>query len=118
MDWEAESLYGKAKTFARRAHDGSIRSAAFGFWMSLSLELLSRAALAKVHPVLLADPREEDNIHYAFGIIPKRPPRSIQSKAVFARCSVHVPGFTDKMSGHCLVLASSKLRTSHRFGLV
>ncbi len=113
MDWAAESLYGKAKTFARRAHDGSIGSAAFGFWMSLSLELLSRAALAKVHPVLLADPQSEDNIHYAFGIVPKKPPRSIQSKAVFARCSVHVPGFTDRMSGHCLILADRRNSELH-----
>ena len=113
MDWAAESLYGKAKTFARRAHDSPIGSAAFGFWMSLSLELLSRAALAKVHPVLLADPQSEDNIHYAFGIIPKKPPRSIPSKAVFARCSVHVSGFTDNMSGHCLVLADRRNSELH-----
>jgi hypothetical protein len=31
----ADSLYGKAKTYAQRAHDGSIGCALFGFWMSL-----------------------------------------------------------------------------------
>jgi hypothetical protein len=113
MDWAADSLYGKAKIYAQRAHDGSIGCALFGFWMSLSLELLARAALATIHPVLLADPTTEDNIHYAFGVNPKKPPRSVQAKAVFARCSVFVTGFTDKMSGHCLILADRRNSELH-----
>lgn len=113
MDWAADALYGKAKVYAQRAHDSSIGSALFGFWMSLSLELLSRAALATIHPALLADPTSEDNIQYAFGIIPKKPPRSIQAKAVFARCSVFVAGFTDRMSGHCLILADRRNSELH-----
>lgn len=71
MDWSSESLYNKARLYAQRAHDEPVESALFGFWMSLSLELLARASLAQIHPVLLADPKEQDNIHYAFGIIPK-----------------------------------------------
>ena len=35
MDWSPESLYNKAKVFAARAHDESVESALFGFWMSL-----------------------------------------------------------------------------------
>ena len=38
MDWSSESLYSKAKLYARRAHDEAVESAMFGFWMSLSLE--------------------------------------------------------------------------------
>jgi hypothetical protein len=113
MDWSADSLYNKAKVFARRAHDSPISSPQFGFWMSLSQELLARASLAKLHPVLLADPTTEDNIHYAFGINPKKPPRSIQAKALFARCSVYVTDFTDKMSGHCLILADRRNSELH-----
>jgi hypothetical protein len=71
MDWSPESLYNKAKVFAGRALDEPIESALFGFWMSLTLEMLARAALAHIHPALLADPREPDSIQYAFGIIPK-----------------------------------------------
>jgi hypothetical protein len=113
MDWSPESLYTKAKVFAERAHDESIESALFGFWMSLTLEMLARAALAHIHPALLADPREPDNIQYAFGIIPKSVPKSIQAKTVFARCSVFVPGFTDKMSGHCLIMADRRNSELH-----
>jgi hypothetical protein len=81
--------------------------------MSLSLELLARAALAKIHPVLLADPLTEGNIHYAFGINPKTNPKSIAAKAVFARCSVFIKGFTDEMSGHCLLLADRRNKELH-----
>lgn len=113
MDWSPESLYGKAKLYAQRAHDEPVESALFGFWMSLSLELLARAALSQIHPALLADPKEPDNIQYAFGIIPKNVPKSIQAKALFARCSVFIADFTDKMSGHCLIMADRRNSELH-----
>jgi hypothetical protein len=113
MDWESQSLYNKAKLYAERAHAESPDSSLFALWMSLSLELLARAALSHIHPVLLADPREQDNIHYAFGIIPKSIPKSIPAKALFARCSVFIDGFTDKMSAHCLVIADRRNAELH-----
>src|ERR1700678_1100528 len=58
MDWSSESLYNKSKLFAERAHNEPVDSALFGFWMSLAVEMLGRAALAYVHPALLADPKE------------------------------------------------------------
>ena len=113
MEWNSDLLYNKAKLYAERAHDESVDSALFGLWMSLALELLARAALAHIHPVLLADPREQDNIHYAFGIIPAKPPKSIPTKALFARCSVFVQGFTDKMSAHCLIVSDRRNSELH-----
>ena len=113
MEWSPESLYAKAKLYAQRAHNEPIDSALFGFWMSLSLELLARAALAHIHPALLADPKEPDNIQYAFGIIPKGVPKSTQAKALFARSSVFIPDFTDKMSAHCLIMADRRNSELH-----
>lgn len=113
MEWSSEALYNKAKLFAQRAHDESVDSSLFGFWMSLALELLARSALAAIHPVLLADPREQDNIHYAFGINPRTPPKSIPAKALFARCSVFISDFTDKMSGHCLIISDRRNSELH-----
>lgn len=113
MDWSSDALYGKAKLYAQRAHNEPVDSALFGLWMSLALELLARAALASIHPALLADPKEPDNIHYAFGIEPKRVPKSIAAKALYARCSVLIPSFTDKMSGHCLIMADRRNSELH-----
>ncbi len=59
MDWAFDALYGKARAYVKRAHDEPLDTALFGFWMSLALELLCRSALAKVHPVLLADPTSQ-----------------------------------------------------------
>src|SRR4051812_47991905 len=108
MDWTFEALYGKARLYITRAQNEPIDSALFAFWTSLALELLCRAALAKIHPALLADPTKEDNIQYAFGIIPKANPKSVSAKTVFARASVFVDGFTDRMSSHCLILADRR----------
>lgn len=113
MDWATDTLYNKAKLFALRAHDEPVDSSLFAFWMSLALELLARSALSQIHPVLLADPREQDNIHYAFGIIPKNVPKSIPAKALFARCSILISGFTDKMSAHCLIVADRRNSELH-----
>lgn len=113
MDWASDTLYNKAKLFAQRAHNEPVNSALFAFWMSLCLELLARSALAHVHPVLLADPKEPDNLHYAFGIVPKGIPRSIAAKALFARCSIFIEDFTDKMSGHCLIVADRRNSELH-----
>lgn len=106
-------MLAKSKLYSERANNEELESALYGLWMSLSLELLARATLAKIHPVLLADPTTEGNIHYAFGINPKTNPKSVAAKAVFARCSIFVAGFTDAMSGHCLLIADRRNKELH-----
>lgn len=113
MEWSFDLLFGKAKLYAQRANEEKLDSALYGFWMSLCAELLARSALAKIHPVLIADPTNEGNIHYVFGVIPKTNPKSVAAKTVFARCSVLINGFTDRMAGHCLVLADRRNKELH-----
>lgn len=113
MEWAFDPLFSKAQLYAERAHSENIKSSMFGFWMSLCTELLARAALAKMHPVLLADPTSEGNIHYVFGVVPKNNPKSVHAKTVFARCSIFVEKFTDQMSGHCLILADRRNKELH-----
>jgi hypothetical protein len=113
MSWAHDALYAKAQNFAARAHNEEISSPLFGFWMSLSLELLARAALSKIHPVLLADPRDHENIYYSFGKNPKGQVKSVHAKTVFARCSVFIDGFTDEMMKHCLIIADKRNAEIH-----
>lgn len=113
MEWGLDPLLAKAKLYAERAHVEDLNSAMFGFWMSLCTELLARSALAKIHPVLLADPTSEGNIHYVFGITPKANLKSVHAKTVFARCSIFVEKFTDQMAGHCLILADRRNKELH-----
>ena len=75
-------------------------------WSALALELLGRAALARISPTLLAAESKggekskggADNLIYALGLTPRTPkfvPRSINVSTVFERLSVLNPEFTD-----------------------
>jgi hypothetical protein len=90
-----ESLWQKAKLYARRAMATPRTDPTFGLWATVGLEFLARSTIASVHPVLGADPQEPQYLLYAFGFRTDRSPRSIPAKAVFARCEAIVPDFTD-----------------------
>lgn len=113
MEWSAETLFSKSRLFMARAHEQPLDSQLFAFWASLSLELLCRAALARVHPVLLADPREDGSILYAFGVQPAKPPKSIVTKAIVIRCTLLVEGFTEDMAKHCAFMADQRNAELH-----
>jgi hypothetical protein len=103
-NWTYPSLWQKAKLYGRRATAEDRESALFALWATLCLEFLARATLAKVHPALLADPREPDNLMYAFGFRTDKSPKSIPAKALFARCKTVAVGFTDAEQNFCMSL--------------
>lgn len=73
----------------------------FAFWAVLALEFLARAALSHVHPVLLADPQQKENIYYALGHRVGTAPQSITAKTVWSRCQDLIPRFTDREFQFC-----------------
>lgn len=93
--WDYEGLWSKTKLYAQRAMEVGREQPTFALWMSLTLEFLVRSSLAKIHPALLADPREGGNILYAFGYPTTKAPRSIPVTSALSRCKVVVEGFTD-----------------------
>jgi len=113
MEWSMQTLYNKSRLFIERAHEQPVNSHLFAFWASLALELLCRAALAKIHPVLLADPREDGSILFAFGVQPAKPPKSIVTKAIVVRCTRLVTGFTEEMAAHCALMADRRNAELH-----
>lgn len=90
-----DSLWQKAKLYARRAVSAGPGDPTFGLSATLALEFLARSSIASVHPVLVAEPSEPQYLLYAFGYRADRAPRSIPAKAVFARCEAMIPPFTD-----------------------
>lgn len=92
--FERDPLYQKAKVYMARALDEDRDDPHFGLLCALSLEALTRAALAHVHPALLADPKVDEgkSLLHAFGF-PTERPISIPMKAVVARCQIVVDGF-------------------------
>lgn len=90
----------------------------FPFWASLSLELLARATLAHVSPVLLAEVNEPDgrNLLHALGLTPKIKsfvPKSIQTSDVLTRCEQVVPNFTKEMDVFCRGLTNKRNEELH-----
>lgn len=85
--FEYNNLFQKGKLYMQRALDEDRESDLFPFWLSLSLELLSRSTLAKVSPALLAEVSQQDNSNllYAFGFETTAKPKSIQISEVFNR---------------------------------
>jgi hypothetical protein len=69
----------------------------FVLWSTLTLEVLSRAALASISPALLADGRSDwRHVYFALGGQPKPTkyvPRSIDISEVFARLGEAIDGF-------------------------
>ncbi len=115
MNWNYDSLWQKAKVYAERAMRERRDGPLFPFWCSLTLEFLARAALAKVHPALLADPRGDESMLYAFNY-PAKQPKSVPMATVLTRCCVIVPNFTDNERKTALVLVerrNEELHTGH-----
>ena len=101
-DWSYDSLFQKSKIYIDRALGVDRESSLFPFWCSLTLELLGRATLSKVHPVLIADPREGANIMHACGFPPsKGHPKTIGAKTIFLRINKIIPEFTNKEERFC-----------------
>ena len=113
-DWSYDSLLAKSKLYLGRALAVDRESAMFPFWSSLALEFIGRATLAKIHPVLIADPREGSNILHAFGFPPtKGSPKTIGAKTVFLRLQKIVPEFTPKEELFCHLLTEKRNEELH-----
>lgn len=88
--YDHEALWLKAKLFINRAMDED-ESRSFdeqAMWAALTLELLAKAALARVSPLLVAEPTEEGvNMLIACGLI-KGDARftTVRATTVFKRC--------------------------------
>jgi len=111
--WEYGAFWQKAKLYAERAMKEDREGPLFPFWATLALELLGRATLAKVHPVLLADPQQGENIMYAFGYGAPAAPKSIQATTIFSRCKVIVPNFTEIDFKTCMRLIGLRNEELH-----
>jgi hypothetical protein len=87
---DAEGLWMKAKVYINRSfaarEQGDFEQAAL--WAANALELLGKAALAKVSPLLVADPQDDGrSLLIAAGVSSDTARfKSVPAKAVFSRC--------------------------------
>lgn len=120
--WSEHLLLAKAVRYADEMHGYERDDWRFGFWSTLMLELLARAALAHVSPVLLADTKQEswNHIYYALGHSPKAAkfiPKSIDITGVFARLGEIRPTFENRIAGFCALHISRRNEELHSGGM-
>ncbi|HEY6803203.1 MAG TPA: hypothetical protein VI306_06455 [Pyrinomonadaceae bacterium] len=110
--WDSDQLWLKAKAYIDKANEVEHGDPHFPFWSSLALELLTRAALTYIHPVLNADPREDSNLLYACGFEIKQP-RSLPAHSVYLRLEKTVKGFGKAQRELCDFLALLRNQELH-----
>ncbi|WP_336960961.1 hypothetical protein [Sphingobium aquiterrae] len=95
--WDSQALYDKAARYMQQVEGLDSDEWDYALWSSLALELLARAALANVHPALLAEPdKNGSNLVSALGFEPiekKFSPKSITVAEVFRRLAAMLPDF-------------------------
>ena len=100
--WSKDGLLGKAQRYAQEMLMHSRDDWHFGLLSTFVLEFLGRAALAKLSPTLLAEPKDWNNLYFALGETPTAPkfrPRSIGVATVFSRLQEILPTFTPELEG-------------------
>lgn len=118
--WSSGALLAKAQRYAEEMQNHSRDEWQFGLLSTFVLEFLARAALARVSPTLLAEPKEWGNVYYALGHTPnasKFIPKSIDSKAVFTRLREIYPTFTTEHEGFSAQHMSRRNEELHAGGV-
>lgn len=109
MNWTKDALLSKAKVFFAKADEEERDSLYYGMYCALGLELLARAALAKISPALLADPSSTTNLLYALGLKKDAgKPVSIMTKKVIQLCEELIPDFNHDL--HLVVTLMTERR--------
>lgn len=113
--FEYNNLFQKSKLYVQRALDEDRETDLFPFWLSLSLELLSRSTLARISPSLLAEVSqgENSNILYAFGYETTTKPKSIQISEVFSRLTRIGIEFTETEKKLCSAIIEQRNTELH-----
>ena len=100
--WSSDALLAKARLWSERMHAADANELDHALFSAITLELLARAALAKISPVLLADEKNWKNAAFAIGLsIIKTPPVSIGIRDVISRLAEFDPDTTQEIQNFC-----------------
>jgi hypothetical protein len=117
MKWDSDELWKKARLYMEKANQCRHDSTDFPLWSALALELLARAALTKIHPVLNADAREDVNVLYGCGVAVTEQPKSLPVHSVFLRLEKTVKGFGKVQRELCDYISILRNDELHSAGL-
>jgi hypothetical protein len=104
---ERDALYAKSQVYIRRGLRAQAEkdTEEYQLWASLVLELLGKAALAKVHPTLVADPLHFQSLFAACGKQLSPDIKTITAKTLFERLSHLEKAFDSRHQKFCEQMA-------------
>jgi hypothetical protein len=105
LAWDCKALLAKTQRYVEQMLAQDRDNWCFAFWSSLALELIARAALANISPVLLADAENWNNLYYALGRTPTAPkfsPKSVAISEVLSRLQDILPEFGQELKSFCV----------------
>lgn len=104
---ERDALYAKSQVYIRRGlrAQGEKDTEEYQLWASLALELLGKAALAKVHPALVADPTHYQSLFAACGRQLSPDIKTITAKTLFERLGHIEKAFDSRHQKFCEQMA-------------
>lgn len=113
--FDYEPLYNKSKVYIERAiaQQAGGDMAACQLWASLALELLGKAALARIHPVMVADPQHVDSLFAACGRSFSSARKSIMATTVFERLTHVTKHFQKTDQDFCMSMANRRNAELH-----
>jgi len=100
-EWSKDSLLAKSQRFATLMLEKDREDWRFGFWSTLTLEMLVRASFSNISPTLVADGKEWNNILYALGKEPnvkRYIPKSVGISDLLGHAGSIFPDFTPELS--------------------
>jgi len=103
--WSSEALFNKALLYVGEMERYTADDWKFGFWSSLSLELLARAALANISPTLLANRNDWRNIYHGLGYPPQKKgftPTSVTTGELLTMLNEVLPEFISELRDFCI----------------
>lgn len=86
LSFDPEGLWMKSKLFINRALDAEREFEEQAFWACCALELLGKYALARVSPLLIANPMDDGNSLLVASGLTEGNATSVPAKAVWSRC--------------------------------
>lgn len=110
-----EALWNKSRVFIEKAirRRDEEEYAEFQLWAALAMEVLGKAALAHVHPTLVADPNDVESLLVACGIAATAEFKTITAHTTFTRCKRIVKDFDQTCESFCIRMAKDRNAELH-----
>lgn len=103
-EWSKDSLFAKAQLYAEVMFENQANNWQFGLWSAFVIEMLVRATIANVSPVLIADSKDWNNLLHALDKPSKKQKfvaKSAPISELIQRVEDLADGFTREHSNFC-----------------